>query len=79
VLKEAFMVKWRYYPGMRLEGLGKTTKQFGKEIGGPAEIRTVHLQNTSLEGYRSANRFSSLLSLSRAVPVSNFMRLSPSW
>jgi hypothetical protein len=44
MLKEAFMVKWRYYPVICLDRLGKTTKQFGKDIGAPADIRTVHLK-----------------------------------
>jgi hypothetical protein len=38
--------------GIRLEWLNKTMEASVRIAGGPAEIRTDHLQNTNLEVYR---------------------------
>jgi hypothetical protein len=50
IWKEVIVTYSRYHAGTFLEVLRKTTF---KIVGGPADLRTEHLVNTSLEGYRS--------------------------
>jgi hypothetical protein len=53
IWKEVTVTYSRYHAGICLEVLRKTTF---KIVGGPADTRTEHLANTSLEGYRSGTR-----------------------
>jgi hypothetical protein len=55
IWKETAMAYSRYYPGICLEGLKKTAKNFNRLADAPAEVRTKHLRNTRLKSYRHAN------------------------
>jgi hypothetical protein len=51
ICKEAVVAKSRHYPGMFLEDMRKTTRNL-RIASFPAEIRTEHLLNASIELYR---------------------------
>jgi hypothetical protein len=55
VWKEAFMAYLKYYQSNCLAWLKKTPKTSVRTVGAPAEIRTQHLPNTSLDRYHYAS------------------------
>jgi hypothetical protein len=52
IWKEDAVAYFRFYPGIRLEGLRKITRTSDRIAGGAVEVRTEKLPNRKLDHYR---------------------------